>query len=190
MVVLSEVMVTMMIYAGVLIAGFVMANLFSGGAVTKIMRCKMSGGKRVLLKIHGVTGPYLSTGKLSGKVVTFRVKGSKEDGKLTLPEDMLVMKWLGVNFLEISEDGKVITHDFRVVSGHDAEVVDSLMKRIAMLPKRPGIQELLIMIGIALCVIGIAYVAFKLGNIEKSIEFLVSVAQTEQGVIPVGAAVQ
>jgi hypothetical protein len=41
-----------------------------------------------------------------------------------------------------------------------------------------------------LAVAGIAYVAFKLGDMEKSIDFLVAAAQTAEGVIPVGVPVQ
>jgi hypothetical protein len=186
---LSEVLIQLSIYAAILLGGFFVANVVSGGAVFKVLRCKLSGGKRILLKVHGVTGPYLATGRLVERQIKFRVRGSKNDSVTIIPEGMVIVKWLGAYFVEVYEDGRVVTQDFRVESGHDGEVIDSLMKRIAMLPKRPGIQELLLIIGIILCVCGIAYLVFKMGEVEKALEYLVTVAQVSEGVVPGGVTV-
>lgn len=183
---LTEVLLWIAAFVGCIIAGYLFANLMTKGLVWGVTKVKLSGQARgrILVKVHTISRPYYRVGIIvaGANGATFMKytprnnktpSGQKIEKMFAVPKGA-IQNNLGVDYLEVDEETNNILSmiDWKVVSGHDAESTDALYKRIAMLPKSMGNKEIIIIILVGLTLLLCAYIAFKQGDLQKSVDSL------------------
>lgn len=178
---LQGVLTQIGIYVTVIIMGFFAANFMSKGLLWTISKARMSarsGG--VLVRVNSPLRSYFRIGKVDGDFLTYRNRAGK-DCKLTVPHGGY-RDFLGLKMIETDEiTNNVLTADFHVVPGHDAEKVNNLYVRILTLPKKLNNRDLLTIILVIACLVVSLYCAYKMGKIpQQTVNLLQGAASTVQ----------
>ena len=182
----GKVALYMLGYSLLFFGGLGIGQFVTKGLLTKLMRLKMFGRRKgqILLKVHSPIDHYYKIGKLEGSMLRYRPRNDKlpngeRVGKLLIIGKGVVTYEFGVPFLEVDEQtNNVLTADFKVVAGHDAELTEGLFTRIAMLRKLAASKEIWILIIVVVVGLICIYNAFQIGNVQKALQALIPTAQS------------
>lgn len=179
---LTEVLMYMGAFLGLIIAGYVLANFLTKGLVWAMTKARLT--KRILVKVHTVSKPYYRLGKIvaganGSSFMTYTPRNNVAPGGQKVQKMIKVSKGsiqqnMGVDYMEVDEETNNILSfiDWKVVPGHDAESTDALYKRIAMLPKSMSQKEVIILILVLLTFLVTLYLAWRMGKIQEQVELL------------------
>jgi hypothetical protein len=188
----SEVIFYMVAFTGCIAAGYLWANFITRGFLWGLTKVKIFGRWKgwVLVKVHTVTEPYYRVGVLKGSFLTYKPRhnkgpsGEKLEKMITIPKGAIVRN-LGSLYIEVDEEtNNILTIDWKIVPGFDAELVAGLYKRIAMLPKSIDKKELWILIGVALAVLICAYNAYQMGKVQEGITAIYNLVNASRAIGP------
>lgn len=179
-------------FAGTSIGGYVVANFMTRGLAWNMTKVRAFGRPKgwVLIKVHTVSRPYYKVGKLKGSVVTYTPRNGKDENGNKIVKAIVVQKGciennMGVDYLEVDEETNNVLNisNWKVVTGHDAETVSSLLTRIAMLPKNVSKQQIIVLVLCVLILLVCGFTAWKLGQVQGLVEAL-QASQEAARVIP------
>lgn len=129
-----QIIIQIGVYLALMIFIFFALNFWTQGFFAKWLKVKTSRGKLVLVRVQGLTGEYYRPGKISEGDITFK-DNKKEIRRLSLPGRESINRGMGVNYVIIDDvKNAVMTIDFKMVSGFDAEKNNSLHIRALYKP--------------------------------------------------------
>jgi len=123
----------------VLIVGLVQKGFFF-----TYMRVRLSFGRLIMVKIRSVNRDHFKAGYIADD--KFLVYGTKTGNhRISLPDASVFYRCLSVNWIDLTEEGKICKPDYSVVSGFDPEKYDNLYKRTLMRPSANEMQQKFLM---------------------------------------------
>lgn len=170
-----EVVKWMIAFGGVILLLIVSLNIITKGFLFQYLRVKASQGKLVLARIHSITDTYYRPAKI---VEGFLETKTRQKEQFSLPINdsdysSYIYRELGVSVVEIDEQAKkILNFDFKGVSfieGFDAGRTQSLLMRIKNRPQPLNKNTTIIIVGIAIILIIVGFIAFKTLKLEEAI---------------------
>lgn len=189
---LRDFLITMGGYTLAITFGFWLGNFLSRGLAWLVWRVWSTARKgSVLVFVQSLTIPYFAIGKISGEFLKYRPRGAKkgEEKLISLSRDPTqkspIQRRFGIPYVETDEvTNNLYCADFSVISGFDAQKFNSLVERIAMLPKRQDKKTLLLLI-VAFAILAVClYTAYQTGHLGSMIASLNTVKASVVGVSP------
>lgn len=172
---LSEVMMFITSYVGIILIFFFLLNWLQGGLLIPFLRVKMSRGKLVLVKVRGILQDYYKTGAIDGDILIYndKVKGDKQTKRITIPPDC-IYRSIGVNCLEVDNTKNcVVKKDFSIVSGFDAVKIDNYIVRALTRPSIGNDKYFKIIIVLEVLIgVALIFVIFKVMSVETLVQGL------------------
>lgn len=198
--------IELIIFFGTAILLFILINLWTKGFLLQYMKVRGSRDRGQMVMVNSASDVYFRSGKLDGEwlIYTDRNKNKKrlniagatprrifgfpvwetDEEKNALLTNRKVNGLFGKTFEihdETSPHLMVRTWDNR--EGHDAIKTDNLYERVLTAPVITDNKQLIILIACIIGAIASIYCAYKLGQIEKSIQALSTITQSVQQVI-------
>lgn len=167
---MNPIMQQMLIYSGFLLGGIFMMNFATAGLPLKVLNVRASMGKKVLVKVHALTGVYYRTGTFDGTDLIYRARNDKrsERRRIDVKNGLPLFRMFGVNCVEVDEEKNAfIAKDFSAVQGHDAIKTDHLIKRALYAPKIQDKKDLIIIVILVIVVLLLLYVAYQTNSTHK-----------------------
>lgn len=136
-------------------------NFLQGGYFFPFMRVKMSNGKKILVRVKGLTQDYFRVGKFSEGNLIFK-DNKKSVRQLTFPKEA-IFRGAGVYYCIVDDDKNAIVKlDFSTVSGFDAEKWNNLLERALTKPQLMDTQARIILALLVVIVIAILILALMI----------------------------
>jgi len=172
---LPEILRWTVAFAGVILLLFVSLNIMTKGFLIQYLRVKASQGKFILARIHSVTDTYYRPAKIVEGFLQTKTR-HKEEFSLPISDSDYsgyIYRELGISVIEIDEQAKkLLNFDFKGVSfieNFDAGRTQSLLMRIKNRPQPMNKNTTIILVGLFMIVIIVAFIAFKVIKLEESI---------------------
>jgi len=134
-------------------------NIWLRGFFWKFVNVKASMGKKILIRIGTVNTDHFAVAEILDGAVHF--KDRKKKGHITpLTDKSVLYRAWGIGCLDYDEDKDCFfKRDGTGVTGHDAELVDSLILRALM---KPVPQNLLLIIVLIIVILLLIMLGFEL----------------------------
>jgi len=172
---LKEMMMIGASYIAIILIGFALMNFLTGGFLIKFLRVKASNGKRVLVKVKGVTDHYYKTGKISEKALTYRARAQKEDKIITIPDGNVLYRSMKVWCIDVDEDtNQVILPSGELSDTYDAEKYDQLITRAMYKPSLMDKNEKIMLLMIGAVILGVVIIIFYTKTMDKNVTTLLT----------------
>lgn len=170
--VMNPIIVQMISYFVVFLFTLVVVSFMMRGFFWSFIRCKLSGGKLIMVKLRMVTRPVYKVGKIDddGDLV---FKKNKKEVRINNLSAEDIYRDLGVFFVEIDgETNAILRPNLEGVEGFDAEKWNSLYLRALYRPTLldQKAQIMLIICGITLLMVIISL--FFGYQINKKVELI------------------
>jgi hypothetical protein len=178
---LSEVMMFIISYLGIILIFFFLVNWLQGGLLIPFIRVKISRGRLVLVKVRGILQDYYRVGHIDGAILIYsdKIKKEKQTKRLNVPEDC-IFRSVGVNCIEVDNvKNAVVKKDFSVVSGFDAVKIDNYIVRALTRPTigDDKMQKIMLIIA-AITFLAVCFAIFKIMGIETLLRGLTTIGGT------------
>jgi len=155
----TEILTYALTYLLVIIIGFALINFLSNGFFIVFIRVKASRGKKVLVKVRSVLQDYYRIGTIIDNDLEYLDK-NKQKRRVNLPKNA-IYRSLNLNCIDTDEEtNSVVTLDFTVVDGHDAQKTDNLLVRALTKPAALSNFEKIVFVGIVVAIIVAAISAY------------------------------
>lgn len=171
---MSEVMMFIVSYLGIILIMFALMNWLQGGLLFPFLRVKVSRGKLVLVKIRGVLQDYYRPGHIDGDILIYtdKIKGKKQTKRISVNENS-IFRSVGVNCIEVDNiKNAVVKKDFSIVSGFDAVKIDNYIVRALTRPVIGDNKEKIMLIIVALTFFAVLFCIFKVMSVESLVQGL------------------
>lgn len=191
---MNQLMVFILSYCAVFILTFIFISLLQKGFFWSFLRVKISGGKKVLVRVIDINNFYFKTGNIvDGEFLKFRDK-DKSDKLVTITAKTCIYRQLGISALDYDIKNKCLIDYGPVlvegVTSHDHERENSLHERALMRPDLldPKLQIIIIMlILVLLFVLASLFFGYqnqkKLDGIKATVDFISTMIVNSTNVI-------
>lgn len=161
----NDILLQVGAYAAVLLMGFLLFNWLSGGTLTKMMKVKMSRGRKLLVRVRGVQGDHFLVGEIFEGFLVYKDR-SGNNRRIVFNDRAFIVRAMGVGTVDVDDEkNAIVKPDFTTVSGFDAVKYDNLLTR-ALMAANPIDNKILIIIVLSaltlLAVIIVGILVFKL----------------------------
>jgi len=162
-------------FGGVILLFLVSLNIMTKGFLFQYLRVKASQGRLVLARIHSITDTYYRPARI---VEGFLETKTRQKEQFSLPINdsdysSYIYRELGISVIELDEQAKkLLNFDFKGISfieGFDAGRTQSLLMRIKNRPQPLNKNTTLILGGIAIILLIVVFLAFKVIKLEEAI---------------------
>lgn len=164
-------------YIGVIGLTIGALQFFSAGFLLTWLKVKTSRGKKILVKIKGITQDYYRHGKIEQSFLYFK-DNNKEARRIKIPTDnnkIYVYRSIGVNNVYVDDDSNaVLSVDLEGMSGFDAVKYSELYVRALYKPNVFDSKEKVMLYIMIACIIGIVVLGFLLVQQGEQITELLS----------------
>jgi hypothetical protein len=165
-----------------LIAVFIIGFL-QRGFFFPFLKVKVSFGKYILAKVRAVNRDYYKTGWIDEGFLVYKTKDGKK--RIAIPDSSVFYRSLGVTWVDIDEKtNNLLKPDYTVMSGYDAQMYDSLLKRALYRPTEADQKFKIFMILLIVAIlVGVAsgYISFLGYRLDQQI--LGNIAEIKNGIV-------
>jgi len=157
---------------GLLILPIIIINKYLNGLPFKVMSCRGSGGKKVIIRKRLPIGNQYFTGYMDDKDNVWNEKkgflAKDEKGRVTVPHKAIHNEW-GCRLIELDSQGNLYCPDGSLVTGFDAKHLQDLFERESQKPAENNKMEQIKLILAILSFVGILAIGFlTFKNSQKS----------------------
>jgi hypothetical protein len=130
---LRQIMIVVFSYLAVFFFSIIIIGFMQRGFFWSFIRAKMSGGKKLIVKIRSITRPIYKIGRIQEGDLMFK-NSDKKDVRFKVDKDD-IYRDMGVFFVEVDDEkGIVIRPNLVGVTGFDPEKMNSLYLRCLYRP--------------------------------------------------------
>lgn len=168
-----DILIQTGVYFLVFLGSLIMYNFFTKGFLVTYLRVKASRGKKILVRVFGVTGKYYIVGEIKEISLIFKDRYKVKKTYTNVSKEV-VYDELGVKMIDVDEvTGAFINQtNFNAVIGSDGEKTDNLITRALEKPMLQDKKEIIIIILIILCLLGILGSLYFSYNLTESVSTL------------------
>jgi len=172
---LAEVLRWSVAFGGMILLLFIALNVATKGFLLQYLKVKGSQGRLILARIHSVTDTYYRPAKIVEGFLQTKTR-HKEEFSLPISDSDYsgyIYRELGISVIEVDEQAKkLLNFDFKGVSfieNFDAGRTQSLLMRIKNRPQPMNKNTTIIIVGLAMIIIIVSFIAFKVIKLEEAI---------------------
>lgn len=147
-------------------------NALTLGFLGTYLKVRVSLGRKVLVKINGMTHYYYRTGVIKDGFLSYASR--KGEDKLISIDGKSVGRSMAINFVGVDEEtNAVIKPDLSVVSGFDAVKISNYIKRALQAPRLESNNDrymLILLVVILFAVVGLGFMVFQQGEILATLQ--------------------
>jgi hypothetical protein len=177
---MNDVYLVIMSYCAVILIGVGVMNWLSGGFIIHFARVKMSRGRLVLLRIHGISGDYFRPGEIIEAWLIFKDR-AKQQRRICCSNKEFIRYAMGVKTIDVDDEkNALLMPDFSGVAGFDAVKHENLYVRALTAPHLEDKMikiVLIVVIILALLVVVNIFLTYKLGAKIEALNQIRTVAQ-------------
>lgn len=166
---------SLILMAGYTVWIFVLYFLFNAltmGFFKTYLKVRTSMGRKVLVKVRGITHYYYKTGVIDDGMLTYKTPKKEVKEISCSPES--IGRTMAVNFVVVDEEtNAVIKPDLEGVTGYDAVKVHNLHVRALQAPKLGDDKNkivMLLLIGCLIAIVIVGLLVFQQGQVLASLQ--------------------